>query len=151
MADRPAGPTPDPSAGNFAVPAGALLVAVGFFLPWVVPGVTGLEMASNERLAYMTLASLRFQSDDPLGVTRPLYLVPVLALICLMLDLTVTPGSPGRAAVRFSILAAGIALSLFFVFMGLAFGGMLAYGFWGSLTGSLFITVGAGFNVVRKE
>lgn len=151
----------DSYAGNVAVTAGGILIMVCFALPWVRRGhLSALAMATQPEKAISALASLDLMPDDPEAFAndpapriflRPLYMIPVLALLCMMLEWTVPPGSSGRAVARVSLLIAGAALSTFFVFFGLRFGSHLAYGFWGAMNGALFITVGAAFSVLRRE
>jgi hypothetical protein len=80
-----------------------------------------------------------------------LFLIPVLGISTLLLENMVPPGRLGRIAVRLSIFAGGAALCFFFIFSGIRLGPKLAYGFWGSLTGSLYISVGALLDVLRNE
>jgi len=137
---------------NFAVPAGAVILLVCFFLPWIsLDNASGMEVSGDPLKAESTFAYLRLYADHPLTYTRLLYLVPILALATLLLDSTVGPGHMGRVAVRLGTFAAGSTLCLFFVFWGLRMGPKLTYGFWGSLTGALYISVGALFDVFRAE
>ena len=138
--------------GSFAVPAGAVLLIVCFFLPWIaLDSSSAMEVSGDPAKAESAFLYLRLHADQPLSYTRLLYLIPILSLSVLLLDSTVTPGSFGRAAVRLGIFAAGATLCLFFVFCGLRMGPKLAYGFWGSLTGALYISVGAMLDVFRNE
>ena len=60
-------------------------------------------------------------------------------------------GHPARRYATLGTAAAGAILSLVLATMGLWFGTHLGPGFWGTLTGSLFILVGGAFNVARGE
>ena len=143
----------DPSrSGNVGVPAGCLLIVVCFFLPWVTySGASALEVSADAGKAEAAFAGLGLREQRLLAYTRVLYLVPLLALSTLMLELTVPSGRVARRVVRLGILAGGITLCLFFIQVALHFGPRLSFGFWGSLTGALFISVGVVFDVIRNE
>jgi len=138
--------------GNFGVPAGAVILIVCFFLPWVSQsGGSAMQLSGDPTKAASALTNLGIPYVKPLAVTRTLYLIPLLGLSTLMLELSVPPGHAARAFARFAILAGGAVLCAFFAFLGLEHGPKLTYGFWGSFMGSLFITVGVLFDVFRNE
>jgi len=138
--------------GNFGVPAGTVIIIVCFFLPWVAQGdASAMQLSGDSGKAELALTHLGIRCLKPLLLRRTLYLVPLLALSTLMLELSVPPGHAARAFTRFAILAGGAVLCAFFVFLGLRYGPKLTYGFWGSLMGSLFISVGVLFDVFRNE
>ena len=139
-------------AGNLAVTAGGLLILICFTLPWIRDGdLSAVAVAANEDVAQLALESLDLEGDHPRLFLRPLYMIPVLAVLCMALEWTVPPGAAGRVVARVSLLITGTALSTFFVFFGLRFGARLDYGFWGAMHGALFITVGGVFNAFRRE
>jgi hypothetical protein len=149
--DAPPTPPSRPT-GNIGVPIGCILLLVCFFLPWITMGsVSALELSTDRETAVSAFAHLQFSSPLPMLLTRGLWVVPLLALLVLWTELTIPSGRLGRRAVRIAVFAvAGVAAFLFIRF-GLDFGTQLAYGFWGSLMGDLFITVGELFNVLRDE
>ena len=139
-------------SGNLGVPVGTVLIVVCFFLPWVtLNDFTALEVSANHQKASMALGYLKMNPRNPLALRRALYLIPIVALSTLMLQFAIPPGRTGRAAARFGVLAVGAMLCTFFIYFAFHHGPKLACGFWGSLTGALFITVGALFNVFRGE
>jgi hypothetical protein len=143
---------PSRRSGNIGIPVGCILILVCFFLPWLSRTHTsGIQMAGSSAKADAAFGYLGTHSRTPILVTRVLYLVPLLALTALLLDLSVPPGHKSRFFARLGILAAGAALSMFFVHFGCTYGAQLTYGFWGSLMGALFITVGVIFDVARNE
>jgi hypothetical protein len=137
---------------NFAVPVGAVIVIVCFFLPWItLDHSSAMEVSGDPLKAESAFVYLRLYADHPLSYTRLLYLIPTLALSTLLLDSTVPPGHVGRVAARLGAFAGGATLCFFFIFCGLRMGPKLTYGFWGSLSGALYISVGALFDVFRNE
>jgi len=152
MSEIPTDRVRSKAKGSFAVPVGAVLLFVCFFLPWVDrEGFSGLEVSGDAVKAESTFQYLHLRVPHPLSYTRLLFLIPVLALATLLVGITVGPGHPGRLAVRLSVFAWGAMLSVFFLFCGVRLGGELSYGFWGSLTGALYVCVGALLNVFRNE
>lgn len=151
MAEKATGTTPSESSGNFGVPVGAVIVFVCFFLPWTVSGrSSAMEIAVNlHGKTASTLANLSLYI--PGSWARLLWLIPIVALAALALEVVAPAGRPGRMVARLVAFAGGAVLCNFFVSFGIAYGARLAYGFWGSLTGALFLTVGAMFNVYRGE
>lgn len=153
MSEKAPDPRDAPAYGNVGVPVGCLIVIVCFFLPWTAPkGASAMEISGDPFKALTALSHvLEVHTEKPLAYTRVLYLVPILALSTLMLEITVPPGHGGRILARLAVLAAGATLCLFFVSLGILHASKLAGGFWGSLTGALFIFVGVLFNVFRGE
>ena len=140
------------SVGNLGVPAGALIVVVCFFLPWVgFHPVSAMAISSDPGKADLALMYLGIPKTSVLARVGALYMIPIIALSTLMVELVIPPGHVGRGAARLGVHAAGATLTSFFVAFGFLFGAKLAYGFWGALTGSLFISVGGLFNEIRNE
>jgi len=139
-------------AGNLGVHLGTTLLIACFFLPWTrLGGYTAVEMAFSADKARVALLALALRPKDPLAYTRVLYMIPLLALATLMLEFTIPPGHVGRGLARISILAAGGTLCVFLSTVGVRYGSGLSYGFWWSLSGAYFVTVGGVFNVCRGE
>ena len=139
-------------AGNIGVPVGCLIILGCFFMPWLtLDGASAMELSTDRQKAEAAFGYLRLHHRMPIMVTRGLYMIPLLALSTLMLDFAIAPGHVARAAARFGILASGAVLAIFFIHTGVSFGPQMSYGFWGSLTGSLFVAVGVLFNVARNE
>ena len=152
MTQDAASPEPSSRTGNIGVPVGCILIVACFFLPWLTrTHISGMEMASMSAKADAAFGYLAEHSRTPVLTARVLYLAPLLALVALLLDLSVPPGHKSRFFARLGILAAGASLGMFFIHFGVYFGAQLTYGFWGSLMGSLFITVGVIFDVARNE
>ncbi|KPL01397.1 MAG: hypothetical protein AMK75_05160 [Planctomycetes bacterium SM23_65] len=140
------------SVGNVGVQAGAVIVVVCFFLPWVgFHPVSAMTISSDPDKADLALLYLGIRPTSPLRRVGALYLIPMIALSTLMIELVIPPGHVGRRSARLGVHVAAAALTSFFVAFGYLFGTQLTYGFWGSLTGSLFISVGGLFNEIRNE
>ena len=138
--------------GNTGVPIGCVVLLVCFFLPWVALGnVSAMTIALDAAKADTSILYVGFTTNDPQTAGRVLLMVPLLAISTLMLELSVPTGRGNRMAVRIATAAGGGTLVAFFTMVALAGGHRLAYGFWGSLSGALFITVGGLFNVFRGE
>lgn len=152
MLEKESDSSDSPRPGNLGVPAGAAIIVVCFFLPWISLGhSSAMAISSDPQQASVALAYLRIPRTSGIARVRTLYLIPIVALSTLMLELVVPPGHVGRRFARLGVLAAGAALSIFFISFGLLLGSKLAYGFWGALTGALFLTVGGLFNEARSE
>jgi hypothetical protein len=140
------------SVGSFAVPAGAVLIIVCFFLPWIaLDHSSAMDVSGDPRKAQSAFDYLNLYAARPLDYTRVLFLIPILGISTILLETMVPPGRLGRIAVRLGIFAGGAVLCLFFIFAGIRLGPKLAYGFWGSLTGALYILTGALVDVLRDE
>ncbi|HUW56366.1 MAG TPA: hypothetical protein VMZ92_06995 [Planctomycetota bacterium] len=138
--------------GNFGVRAGAVIVAACFFLPWVrVDYSSAMEISGDPEKAAVALTYLRIPRASVLGRVEALFMIPMIALSTLMVELVVPPGHVGRRLARIGVHAGAATLTSFFVAFGYLFGTRLAYGFWGSLTGALFISVGGLLNEIRNE
>ena len=138
-------------AGNLGVPAGAVIVVVCFFLPWSsLDNSSAMAIAGYPQKAALARLHLDIPPTSAFARARVLYMIPIIALSTLMLELVMPPGHVGRRAARLGVHAAGVTLTSFFVACGVLFGSGLAYGFWGSLTGALFISVGGLFNEIRN-
>ena len=139
--------------GNFGVPAGAIIVLVCCFLPWVaLGGFSALSIGlADAETAEFVMESLGLYFKTPHVVAKVIFFVPLMALIALYMDLSARPGTEGRTGANVGMSAASGGLTIFMVFLGANFGENLSYGFWGALTGSLFMSVGVVFNVARSE
>ena len=139
--------------GNIGVPIGTVVLVVCFFLPWVRPSnISAAVMVVDATRANATaLYAMGVTANHPQAVSRVLLMIPLLAVSTLLLELSAPAGHSARVIARISILAGGGTLCVFFVAVGLQAGPKLLYGFWGSLSGALFITVGGLFNVFRGE
>ena len=138
--------------GNFGVCAGAVIIVACFFLPWVqLNRVSAMEISSDRQKAALALAYLHIPRTSVLGRVQALFMIPIIALSTVMLELVIPPGHVGRRSARLGVHAAAATLTGFFVAFGYLFGNQLTYGFWGSLTGALFISVGGLFNEIRNE
>ena len=139
--------------GNFGVTAGAIIVLVCCFLPWVALGeFSALSIGlADVDTAWIVMDSLGLYFDPPHVVAKGVFFVPLMALFVLYMDLSARPGTEGRMTANVGMSAASGGLTIFMVFLGVTFGEDLSYGFWGALTGSLFMSVGVGFNVIRGE
>ncbi len=138
--------------GNLGVPAGTVIIVVCFFLPWIgFHDVSAMAISSDAGTADLALMHLRIPRTSVFARVRALYMIPIIALSTLMVELVIPPGHVGRRGARLGVDAAGATLTSFFVAFGLLFGAKLTYGFWGSLMGALFISVGGLFNEIRNE
>jgi hypothetical protein len=152
MSEPLSDPVRSTPGGSFAVPVGAVLLIVCFFLPWTaLDHSSAMEVSGDPLKAESAFDYLGLYAARPFNYTRLLFLIPILGISALLVETTVGPGHPGRMAVRLSVFAGGAALCLFFVFCGVHMGAKLVYGFWGSLTGALYLCVGALFDVLRNE
>ncbi|HUV38279.1 MAG TPA: hypothetical protein VMY39_01635 [Planctomycetota bacterium] len=149
MTDETHDNTTSPRTDNIGIHVGTLLLIACFFLPWT-GGYTAVELSFSEAKARTGLMLLGISTTHALDYTRVLYMIPLLALATLMLEYTIPPGHAGRRLAHVSMLAAGVTLSVFLTGLGVRYGADLAYGFWWSLSGALFVTVGGVFNVVRN-
>ncbi len=139
--------------GNVGVPVGGILILVSFlFIPFVsIGGLTAIKIALNHDAAEAAFAVLGVSGPMADKAVRMLMLLPALALTVLMIELAVPPGHGSRPYANVAVAIAGALLSLVLGSVGLCFGAHFGPGFWGTLTGSLFILVGGIFNVARGE
>jgi len=138
--------------GNIGVPTGCVVLLVCFFLPWVTLGnVSAMTIALDAAEAETSILYVGFSTKDPPTAGRVLLMVPLLAISTLMLEFSVPTGRGSRRVVRIATVVGGGTLVMFFAAVATVGGAKLTYGFWGSLSGALFITVGGLFNVFRGE
>ncbi len=155
---------PTRKEGNPAVPLGAILILVSFFLPWVFlegTGCSGFELAFKKDPA--TALLLRFgvwtpaSSEDgrpprvsPNTVTRPLVLVPLLALGVIMLEVSSGRALLMRLISRGLTFTTGTMLAVGFAWFGTSV--MVVHpapAFWMVVMGGLLVALGSVTNVLR--
>ena len=146
---------------NAAIPVGGVLILVSFFLPWISLGSgspSGFDLAFKDEAAKGLLVHFGVDFEAPAlkaptRVTRPLVLLPLMALGVLLLD--VTAGSrfirrPTRRISRLVVLATGVFFSIVFGYLGCGFPTLrLGPAFWTTFSGGLLIAVGSVFDVLR--
>ena len=138
---------------NAAVPIGAVLVIVAFFLPLVYldsMGVSGFQLVIHKGLAWDLLVHFGIYVESPTGVTRPLILVPFMGLGVLLLELTIGKHVISRLVSRTLIFVTGVILAGGFGYVGAMCVEVLpAPGLWMMFSGGLLIALGSVFDVVR--
>ena len=147
------------SKSNAAVPVGGMLIIVSFFLPWISLASTspsGFELAFADEAARGLLVhfGVDFREPalkEPTRITRPLVLLPLMALGVLVLDLTAGSrfvSRPPRRISRLVVLATGVFFSIVFGYLGCNFPDLrLGPAFWTTFSGGLLIAVGSVFDV----
>jgi hypothetical protein len=140
---------------NLAVPLGALFVLISFFLPWINLGpaeVSGFDLAFRPEAAGALLDRFGVYTREPTTVTRPLMLVPLMAIGVLMLNLTAGKRLIMRLVTRSLIMVTGLMITAGFGFVGsMVVNVRPGPALWTTFSGGLLIVLGTVYDVARGE
>ena len=138
---------------NLAVPVGALLIIISFFLPWVYlghAGVSGFQLALEAGPATALLERFEVYTDAPNHLTRPLLAIPLMGLAVIMLDLTAGKRVATRIVSRTLIFVTGLFITGAFGYVGCTVVVVHpAPALWTTFSGGLLIALGSVFDVAR--